>query len=65
MAKFIGLTDRYKRNEVIYLNVDNIESIGLLLPDEDDANPPIEISTHSRTFYVNESISEIFKAINS
>lgn len=64
MAKFIGVTDRYGRSDVIFINVDSIESIGLLMRDEDDAKPPVEITTHHRTFYVNESISEIMKAIN-
>ena len=60
MAKFIRVTNRYGKGEMVYINVDSIESIVISKPDEDDANPPLEITTHNRTFYVNETFSGIF-----
>ena len=64
MTKFIVVTDRYGKSYTIYINVDSIESIAILKPDSDDANPPLEITTHNRTFYVNETLREIFDKEN-
>ena len=64
MTKFIVVTDRYGKSDLIYINVDSIESIAILKPDSDDANPPLEITTSNRTFYVNETLREIFDKAN-
>ena len=63
MSKFIKITDKFGLHETIYINVDKINYLKEVEPEDDDAHPPIEIWLDNCTIYAEEPISYILSGI--